>query len=192
MYSNNSKFNLTIKSFQICLFISFISLSAAGETENWCESHGGKVVKMVFQIDNQKGNYEFFCQIKKDSNVGLIGLHSFGSKKFTIASTYAKKHSIASNEKIEGPYYRADYNLCLKLGGSCAGYNYSGGYSDVSGGGVSDMCVFGDGSMISTWTLLYIVTGQRDDIKNNIRSNTYAIPIPKGSNYQERRSRNLS
>ena len=81
---------------------------------------------------------------------------------------------------LKGPYTNPSANFCKHIGGSNVGFNMSGGgyQNDI---GESDICVFGDNSMVSGWSLIYIANGRQgyDVVRASINSAPLSIPIPK-------------
>ncbi len=65
------------------------------------------------------------------------------------------------------------------ISGTAIGLVTVGGYTNQLG--ETDICVFGDGSMVSAWSLIYMANNQPDyvKVKNAVRAASLDILIPK-------------
>jgi hypothetical protein len=74
-----------------------------------------------------------------------------------------------------GDAQNPSHNVCKNLGGTLSLFAAPGSFTSPQG--ESDICVFGDGSMISGWTLIYIANERNGYhlIKDNIPSQ--ALPL---------------
>ena len=165
----------------VCLFIS-TSVSTAyadaldDELSAYCIQSGGQVEAMQAEFSTPHGMMygltKQFCEFHVDHGTLSIGLETFASIQPNIAATYAK--TLGPLDK-NSPLWKGDagnpsFNVCKNLGGASIGSFSSGGFANASG--QSDICVFGDASMISAWTLIYMANHRSgyDEIKNLIRS----------------------
>ena len=149
--------------------------------EKYCIEKGGSVTSKVALYDTKSGPVEGytmkFCQIPFfNFNQAIIGLETFASEKPSLVSTYAKNLVILPNQRVKGPFAHNGANLCYSLGGSSINFYVNGGFFDSLG--FWDICMFGDGSHISGWTLLYAALGTRSDIKDGIKGEVLNINIP--------------
>jgi hypothetical protein len=167
---------------KICSFALGLGLSWNMWADNTCEELGGKVtpMPMVFmsaQGENIQGFTKKFCLFEINQGIAVIGLGSMNSKKVNIAASYVKTlHPIDYNSPLwEGSASNPSHNVCHNLGGTTAQNVTLGAFKSENG--EYDICVFGDGSMISAWTLIYIANQREgyDLIKNNIPSQ--ALPL---------------
>lgn len=148
------------------------------QNAQYCLQFGGTVeaIPMVYHMQGGliNGEAQDFCEFNIDNGSAAVGLKTFASKKPSIAATYIKiMPTIDEKSKLLiGPYSNPSWNLCKNLGGVLAGYVVLGAYTNALG--ESDICVFGDGSMVSGWTLIYIANQRTgfDKIRSGIRSNT--------------------
>lgn len=168
-------------------FTSFVSAAmektAPNQTnKDYCKSSGGKIIKAVAQFDTHtgwvNGVTKEFCQyLDKEGNLAMVGLETLSIEP-TLAATYTQKVIVEKGKGFPmAPYSNPSFNVCNRLHGAEIGFAvFSGGFADQHG--QSDICVFGDGSSISAWTLIYAAGGQRADIKNLMRSEPLNIEIP--------------
>lgn len=162
--------------------------------EEYCVSKSGTVTPMTAWFDTQNGKVEGmtekFCTFERDNGHIVIGLSAFASEHANIAATYMKslneikmgsdlmqnKDKSATKEKSMGlGLANPSYEVCKNLGGTAINYKFHGNFSPKEGGD-SDICVFGDGSMVSAWSLIYMANHRSgyDEIKNNVKSE----PLP--------------
>ncbi|MDQ5921323.1 MAG: hypothetical protein QG673_1381 [Pseudomonadota bacterium] len=167
--------------------------AAAVESDNlaslakYCETPrgglpAGKVVNMVAKFSASNGTVEGitkqFCQYEFKGNLAVVGLETLSTKP-TLAATYALLEKADPDKPFpERPYSNPSLNACRTLHGSEIVFAVpSGGYTDDIG--EADICMFGDGSSISAWTILYMSTGSRQDMRKHIRSKPMNIDIPE-------------
>lgn len=148
---------------------------------NVCTEIGGKVtpMDMIYQTGQGRvaGFKQKFCIFQIDNGSAAIGLKSMNSKRANIAASYALILEELDNSSPlwQGPATNPSHNVCHNLGGTTAQEVATGSFTSDSG--ENDICVFGDGSMISGWTLIYIAN-HRDGfnlIKEHIPSK--ALPL---------------
>lgn len=160
---------------------------SSGTTDSYtryCTASGGQVEQMpaIFstQAGNVTGNTKPFCTFNVDNGFIAIGLESFASDVPSIAATYMKTlQELTENSPLwKGKATNPSYNVCRNLGGTAIGFVVSGGFTNPLG--ESDICVFGDGSMVSAWSLIYMA-GHRDgydSIKNQVKATPMIISMP--------------
>lgn len=163
----------------------------AGELNlnEYCVKNKGTVEVMNAQFDTDTGTRvglaETFCTFIIDKGFIVIGLKTFGSDKANIAASYIKTlPELKPDSPLwQGPYSNPSLNVCKNLGGANIGFNLpSGGFSNRLG--ESDVCVFGDGSMVSGWSLIYMA-GHRagyDKIKQAVHSQPIIMKFDSGMN----------
>jgi hypothetical protein len=148
----------------------------------YCLSTGGKVVDLNAKFSTLSGDVDglskAFCQYQTDGNIEMIGLDTLASTSPSLGATYAKSLTLDPSRPLpEKPYANPSLNVCERLkGSSIAFYVCSGGFSNESG--EYDICVFGDGSSISAWTLIYLANGDYPQIKALIKAQPMDITIP--------------
>lgn len=157
--------------------IIFSGLILANSTlEEYCLNAGGNVHEMsVIYSTNSgkvKGLSQQFCNFHKNGGTLDIGLETFADPRPSIAATLIKTlPEVKSDSSLyNGPYSNPSHNVCKNLGGTMVGFVVYGSYT--SSQGESDICVFGDGSMVSGWTLIYMANHRSgyDEIKNLVKS----------------------
>jgi hypothetical protein len=177
----------------ICIALSILSTSVfavASETpeqilassKDYCYATGGTVVPMVAEFDTHagyvKGITKDFCKYQNHENVGYVGLETLSTTP-TLAATYTRKLVVTQERLLPTkPYKNPALNVCQLLHGSEIVFSVIGGGFNDSELGETDICVFGDGSSISAWTMIYAAVGVRKDIKRFIRSKPLNINIP--------------
>lgn len=158
-----------------------LCISPALYSANTCTKLGGKMTPMriIYQTGQGQipGLKQNFCTFAIDNGTAVIGLKSMNSKKANIAASYVLTLEPFDNASSlwQGQAQNPSHNVCHNLGGTTAQVVAPGSFtSDL---GENDICVFGDGSMISGWTLIYIANQRTgfDIIKNNIPSK--ALPL---------------
>jgi hypothetical protein len=166
---------------KIRYFLTLLCLSSTIWADNTCTSIGGKVepMEMIYNTSQGsiKGFIKKFCVFTIDNGYAVIGLSSMNSSKPNIAASYVKT---LGNINESSPLWLGDdsnpsHNVCKNLGGTVSLFAAPGSFTSTLG--ENDVCVFGDGSMISGWTLIYIAN-ERDGyhlIKDNISSP--ALPL---------------
>ena len=182
--------------FSIGLGLSQVS-SALVDTDplgEYCVSKSGTLTPMTVWFETSKGPLEGlteeFCTFERDNGYLVIGLSAFASAQPNIAATYMKslpeikmgsdlmqEHS-KSDSKTQG-YGLANPSagVCTKLGGTEVNFKFHGNFRPKAGGD-SDICVFGDGSMVSAWTLIYMANHRTgyDEIKSYVKSQPLVLP----------------
>lgn len=143
---------------------------------SYCHAAGGVVEYMPLNYVTSKGNFQgiaqAFCNFHLPNGFISIGLDTFASPYPSIAATYIKTQTeIGEGSPLwEGTYTNPSWNVCKNLGGAMAGYVANASYSNSLGD--ADICVFGDGSMVSAWTLIYMSQHKEgyDNVKNKVRA----------------------
>lgn len=172
------------------LGIAYMGSANAYQADNadwqaYCEQSGGVAEKMPVEFITPEGsilgNPRSFCNFYLKDAFIAIGLESFSSDKPSIAATYMKKMGeIADNSALwEGSSFNPSQNVCTHLGGATVGFISDGGF--VNSLGQSDVCVFGDGSMVSGWSLIYMANHRDgyDEIKSKVKASPLNITIPQ-------------
>ncbi|WP_419419690.1 hypothetical protein ACNVED_14490 [Legionella sp. D16C41] len=174
----------------ILLSLLFVNLSYADDPnkqafEDYCYQAGGQVEQMPAQFSTKTGLTEGFkkdfCTFKIDGGFIAVGLETFASPELNIAATLIKKlPPIPSNSPLfKGNYDNPSLNFCKNIGGASIVFLVpNGGFSNALG--QTDICVFGDGSMISSWSLIYIANGRTGYslVKDKTKAEPLAIKIP--------------
>ncbi len=168
-----------------CLFLIQNMAFATNDWATYCQEKNGTVTPMVATYSTQNGTLEGtslpFCVFKKDNGQLTIGLQAFASLKPSIAATYMKTlPEIDENSPLfQGTAQNPAYNVCQHLGGTAIGFAVSGGFQETNGN-ASDVCTFGDGSMVSAWTLIYMANHREgyDEVKANVRAEPLLFPVP--------------
>ena len=170
--------------------ISFIFLASVGlsiayadslddELSAYCIQSGGQVEAMQAEFSTPHGMVhgltKQFCEFKVDCGTLSIGLETFSSAQSNIAATYAK--TLAPLDK-DSPLWAGgagnpSFNVCKNLGGASIGSFSSGGFANALG--QSDICVFGDASMISAWSLIYMANHRNG--YNHIKVLIKSVPL---------------
>lgn len=177
------KFILLIFSYlSMCCACPSVHAQKAVDTDYaaYCTQSGGTVTEMVATFSGSQGEVEgytkYFCQFTPLNGILSIGLETFASHKPSIAATYCKNLEEIKPESPlwKGQYTNPSHNVCHNLGGAIIGYAANGSFSDANG--QADICVFGDGSMVSGWSLIYMANHREgyDTVKNQINSQ----PLP--------------
>ncbi len=126
------------------------------------------------------GNQKIFCTFQIDQGFIAIGLASFASKTPNIAATLIKKLPPIPPDSplFNGSYSNPALNFCKNLGGSNIAFFANGGFANELG--ETDICVFGDGSMVSGWSLIYIANNRPgyDIVREKTRAESLDIDIP--------------
>lgn len=182
--------SLIIMRKKLCLLlplILFFSNSQADELSpaQYCTSKHGKVEIMNTQFDTHNGLVyglaKKFCTFEKQGGFIVIGLDAFASKRPNLAATFIKKIGKISTGSLlwKGNYTNPSENVCKNMGGANINFNViDGGFTDDLG--KSDICVFGDGSKVSAWSLIYMANGRAGyaTVKNDVRSQPMNINLP--------------
>ena len=143
-----------------------------------CEALSGHVIELqaIYQTPKGfvKGFSRPFCQFHLDDGQAIIGLETFETKSPNIAASYVLNlEELDENSPLwQGKAPNPSHRVCQNLGGSMLSYSIPGSFTGKDG--EYDICTFGDGSMISAWTLIYIANHRNsfDIIKNNIPSSS--------------------
>ena len=151
----------------------------------YCAEAGGVVEEMPAEISTGiglvNGPTKLFCNFNFNHAFLAIGLETFAADEPSIAATFMKKlQDISEDSPLwKGKYTNPSENVCKNLGGATIGFVSSGGFANKLG--QSDMCVFGDGSMVSAWTLIYMANHREgyDDIMAKVKAEPLDIYIPK-------------
>lgn len=149
----------------------------------YCQQVGGIVEEMPMVYSTLSGTFygieRSFCIFHVDNGMLAIGLSSFSSEKPSIAATYMKilPEIDTSSDLWKGSYTNPSWNVCKNLGGSESGFAVPSSYTDDLG--ATDICVFGDGSMVSAWTLIYMANHRDgyDAIKAEVRAEPLFLKI---------------
>lgn len=150
---------------------------ASIDDAEYCIAKNGTVETMVAEFQTsggtQHGFAKRFCTFNYDNGFIAVGLKTFSSKDPNIAASFIKTlpKIEPGSPLLSGKYHNPSMNVCKNLGGSNIGFNMtSGGFANKLG--QSDICVFGDGSMVSGWSLIYIANGRNDyyKVRDAIRS----------------------
>ena len=127
---------------------------------NHCASNfEGEVVQLQMVSNAQQPNAQFglvhdFCKIDANGTQVLLGLENVDPKVPTIAATMLKTARAVDPAKLQ-THGNPAIAICRGYGGADAAFvAFSLFFTDAVG--ASDMCVFGDGSMVSAWTLAYV------------------------------------
>lgn len=150
--------------------------SVGDDDEDYCFKAGGTVKSMVARFHTRSGvvnGWEKpFCQFIKNNGFLVIGLDSFSSSEGNIAATYMKTLQPFDDDTtlLKGKYRNPSANFCQNIGGTTIAFAASGNFIDEKG--ESDVCVFGDGSMVSAWTLIYMANHREgyDEVKARVAS----------------------
>lgn len=129
----------------------------AGVTTSTVESYA--------EIQSYAGYVEglpnWFCIFEDQApHMGMIDLATLGSDRPSIAATYLLKGLDLEDMGYltEPPYPWGNGNpaiwVCEQVRGTSIGRYANGGF--VNPAGEDEICVFGDGSKISTWVLIYV------------------------------------
>lgn len=165
----------------------FCNIAYANQYKAHCENAGGQVEKMQAQFTTSTGEQlglkKKFCTFRGDNYFASIGLKTFASKNPNLAATYIQKLKPLrqGSSLFEGTHPNPSTNVCQNLGGTTITHVTSGGFANDLG--QSDICVFGDGSMVSGWTLIYIANHREgyDVMRTMIKSDPLNIMIPSQS-----------
>lgn len=180
-----------MRGFWFGVLISLCAPLYADDSESFwaedCQKAGGEVVEMAATFDTSSGRVtgyqSSFCQFYADGGIVVIGLETFSSYKPSIAATFIKELGEISDSSSlwTGTEKNPSHNVCRNLNGTMIGFVSSGGFSNARG--QSDICVFGDGSMVSAWSLIYMANHRAgyDAIKEQVKASPLNIPIPSST-----------
>ena len=178
----------------VLIILSSQAFAIVGDSEeavlqsnkSYCHQSGGKVVQLTADFSSlggsEHGITKKFCQYQygKQPNISIdtVGLDTLSTSP-TIAATYVNELFMDPDRILPiMPYPNPSLNVCLALHGTEIAFSsMAGGFADKYG--QSDICVFGDGSSISAWSLIYAATNQRLKVKAAVRSKSLHIEIPK-------------
>lgn len=180
---NTIRLSLLLSS-ALLMLTSHAVAADSSEYSIYCNQAGGVVEKMpaIFYTSAGKatGLTKSFCTFGVDDGVIAIGLETFASSAPSIAATYMKNLGELSESSPlwKGNAANPSHNVCRNLGGSSIGFVAGGGFTNQWG--ESDICVFGDGSMVSGWSLIYMAAHRSgyDSIKNQVRAEPLSIELP--------------
>ena len=158
------------------LTLCSLPLWAKDNVASYCRETGGKVERMPAMFSSPVGRVEgvsrLFCTFTPSNGFLVMGLESFASSVPNVAASYAKTLPELADDSplLQGQYSNPSLNVCKNLGGASISFVANGGFSNALG--ESDVCVFGDGSMISAWSLIYMANHREgyDAIKAAVRS----------------------
>jgi hypothetical protein len=183
---------MSLKSIIIAALLISVSgvASAAGEaacrlSRDRAAGVKTSVVNAVAQFDTASGWVDGlsnkFCKFQNaENNLGLIDLQTLSSKKPSIAATYLLSGlDMVELEKVIPEKFEGNPGtlFCQALAGSSITRYTSGGFATKEG--QDEVCVFGDGSKISIWVLVY--TSDDPDylsMRKAVRSQPLAINLP--------------
>lgn len=175
----------------VSLFLA-MTASAYAEGEGACLKSRDKaagvktaVVNAAAELDSHagwvKGLQNKFCTFTStENNTGMVDLQTLTSKRPSIAATYILNGlDMAELMKVvpEGYSGNPATLFCQALAGSSITRYTNGGFATKLG--QDEVCVFGDGSKVSMWSLVYL----SDDpdylsIRKAIRSEPLQVDLP--------------
>lgn len=148
---------------------------------DYCIKSGGSVEKMSAILGFTNGQFiegytKYFCNFRLKDGFVAIGLETFSSKKPSLAATYIKKLGAIDKDSklLHGTYDNPSLNVCKNIGGAAIEFLLHGGFTNELG--QTDICVFGDGSMVSGWSLIYMANHEK--IYETIKNKVNAEPLP--------------
>ena len=158
--------------------------NTAEEQAQYCSNAGGVLETMTAEFLTPtgyvQGQSKIFCNFFVDNGFISIGLETFSADEPSIAATFMKKMRPIKNDSPlwEGKFTNPAHNVCKNIGGAGIGFVTSGGFTNSLG--QTDICVFGDGSMVSAWSLIYIANHRKgyDSVKDQVRAEPMNIPVP--------------
>jgi hypothetical protein len=156
----------------------FIPTSSYSTPEAWCKDSTGQVITSFAQFNsNINGLEALFCFINNGVNTAMIDLQTLTSTRPSIAATY-----LLRGIDIKNIPKKDIWQVCQSLKGTSIGFYASGGWTNSLG--QDEICVFPDGSKISTWALYYISNGNPEylGIRSRIRSPPLPIKLPYQGN----------
>ncbi len=151
------------------------------DSYEYCKKCNGTVINSTIQFDAGiliSGLTNQFCLIENDrNNIGLIDLQTLVSDKPSLAATYVLR-GIAMDEI---PEMNRISDFCQFLKGTSISLYTNGGYDTIYG--IDEICVFGDGSKISSWVLIYISESSTYlGLRERIKSKPLPIYLPYQGN----------
>jgi len=153
-----------------------IFANSSYKEELYCTENGGLVEEMSPEFNTSRGRVKGikhkFCTFYINQGILQIGLDTFANHNPSIAASYIKTLPEIIDDSIlfKGNYDNPSHNVCKNLGGTMIGFILPGSFTNSLG--ESDICVFGDGSMVSGWSLIYMANHRDgyDEIKNKVKS----------------------
>lgn len=182
---------MRIKFTFLCLLAGIASLISttifggfANTEELYCTENGGFIEEMSPEFNTYhgriKGVSHKFCTFYVNQGILQIGLDTFANENPSIAATLIKTTPEITEDSalFKGIYDNPSHNVCKNLGGTMISFVLPGSFANTLG--ESDICAFGDGSMVSAWSLIYMANHRDgyDDIKNKVKAeplNTYNL-----------------
>ena len=129
---------------------------------NYCESlYGGELVPLRV-VDNggtpraQYGLVRTVCQVNVNDTLVAFGVEAADPSVPTIAATMMKTAPAIDVAKVNSTAPNPAMKYCAEYGGAEAGFVAVDLSFTQKLGDQFDMCVFGDGSMASAWSLAYL------------------------------------
>lgn len=162
-----------LNSSMTCLNYSYAwSDQNTAESNIYCKSVNGtpELFSFVYSdnsaVQKYTGATEYWCNLHlpvssndSEDNHSYVEVNTLANKEFTLAS-YALRHPQVFKSNGANP----SYTYCQQVGGGASpgllqGYSHIGWVATSASGndGIYSNCVFGDGSSINAWTLLYSV-----------------------------------
>jgi putative hemolysin len=146
--------------------------------ETWCHDSNGQVINSYAQMSTYTGTVNGleaqFCLISNNlGNLAMIDLQTLVSTRPNFAATYVLKGIDYANIPKKNIW-----EICQSLRGTSIGFYTSGGW--VNQYGQDEICVFPDGSKVSTWALVYLSSGNPNylGLRSRIRSSPLALNLP--------------
>lgn len=162
--------------------VSFLFYSNIANAAKTCEDIGAATVKQQIVVHTSYGTMNIgepqeFCVLRIESRQSSILASSLLSKNSNMAAT---AYLTGPKPVFENLGERADRAYCRQLGATYRlGHIGSGGWVNVDNpDGQMGMCVFADGSMISTWTLFYKRNDPTGAGRPNFEPHFQNTPIP--------------
>jgi hypothetical protein len=128
---------------------------------NHCKSLYGGVLVQLRMVDNQgtaaeqDGLVRTVCQVNVNDTLVAFGVEAADPNLPTIAATMMKTAPAIDWKKVNTKGKNPAMAFCAGYGGAEAGF-VAVDLSFTQKLGQTDMCVFGDGSMASAWSLAYL------------------------------------
>lgn len=168
----------------LILLASNLYANTAEEQAEYCRNAGGVVETMNAEFLTPtgyvQGQSKIFCNFSVNEGFISIGLETFSADEPSIAATFMKKmRPIKDDSPLwKGKFTNPAHNVCKNIGGAGIGFVTSGGFTNALG--QTDICVFGDGSMVSGWSLIYMANHREgyDAVKEQVRAEPMDIPVP--------------
>jgi len=176
------KMNLLLGVWCFCLCFTAVA-DTVDDNKTYCLKAGGVVQDMAATFATSHGEVigfsKRFCTFMPVNGYIAIGLDTFASDMPSIAATYIKiLPEITGNSSLfKGSAQNPSYNVCRNLGGTMIGFVVRGGFVDEKG--ASDICVFGDGSMVSGWSLIYMANHREgyDQVKEQVKAQPLEMKV---------------